>query len=649
MPTIAEVRAKYPQYDDLSDDALAGALHQKFYSDMPRDEFNRRIGYGDDATQPSPTGGAGVASSPVATTLPDGAKIAPGDSAEGRAAMLPFEIGADQGNAGAVRSIVDASQSNPLSWLNPIPTLVGGYLKGRGIEAAVPAAVTEPLEANMRGLTNSYAPGQEDQRARDALTVGLTGMSPLRAPNPVAAAEANPWRSAPRAAPEAPAPTVATPQQEALEAAARRGIEIPRGASDNFAVRSIAGTLKEIPGVGTPLVKAGRKAYGEIEGGVKGVADDLGGGSVEQAGGALRDDINAWVKTISKDEGDAIYAPVRKIIKNERAPVSRTGVLVREIDKEAAESFLDPPAALNKVRAAVAANEGLTYNGMSRLRSEIGQMLSGEIVPEGGMSMPTLKRLYGALSEDMAFLAKKAGGKKGEEAWRSANTQFRDKIAARRGALLKIVGKKGDATPAQVVDTLVTMAGSKRGADMSRLLLARQTAGKEAWDALGATIIERMGQSKDGWSLARFRTDYSKLNENAKSVLFSREHKAALDDYFKIGGPFEALEKLGNPSGSGRLGSIVAGGTAAITALPLLLKSAAGGYVLSRILAKPMAVKALGQYARAAENAAKSPTPGNLAAARQAERSLAVVLSELGIDPGELVRATAVGAASQQQ
>ena len=44
MPTIAEVRQKFPQYGDLSDDQLADALHQKFYSDVPAEEFRAKIG-----------------------------------------------------------------------------------------------------------------------------------------------------------------------------------------------------------------------------------------------------------------------------------------------------------------------------------------------------------------------------------------------------------------------------------------------------------------------------------------------------------------------------------------------------------------------------------------------------------------------------
>jgi hypothetical protein len=42
--TIADVRAKFPQYDDLSDQQLADAVHQKFYADVPRPDFYARIG-----------------------------------------------------------------------------------------------------------------------------------------------------------------------------------------------------------------------------------------------------------------------------------------------------------------------------------------------------------------------------------------------------------------------------------------------------------------------------------------------------------------------------------------------------------------------------------------------------------------------------
>ena len=44
MPTISEIRQQYPQYADMSDQALADALHSKFYSDMPKADFMAKAG-----------------------------------------------------------------------------------------------------------------------------------------------------------------------------------------------------------------------------------------------------------------------------------------------------------------------------------------------------------------------------------------------------------------------------------------------------------------------------------------------------------------------------------------------------------------------------------------------------------------------------
>lgn len=46
--TLEQIRQKYPQYNDKSDEELATALHRKFYSSMPQEEFFNRIGLGQD-------------------------------------------------------------------------------------------------------------------------------------------------------------------------------------------------------------------------------------------------------------------------------------------------------------------------------------------------------------------------------------------------------------------------------------------------------------------------------------------------------------------------------------------------------------------------------------------------------------------------
>lgn len=41
---LSAFRKKYPQYDDISDSQLRQQIYEKFYTDIPIDEFYRRIG-----------------------------------------------------------------------------------------------------------------------------------------------------------------------------------------------------------------------------------------------------------------------------------------------------------------------------------------------------------------------------------------------------------------------------------------------------------------------------------------------------------------------------------------------------------------------------------------------------------------------------
>lgn len=50
---IEEIRQKYPQYSDLSDEQLVKGIHSKHYSDMPFDQFAEQIGF---AAQPQELG-----------------------------------------------------------------------------------------------------------------------------------------------------------------------------------------------------------------------------------------------------------------------------------------------------------------------------------------------------------------------------------------------------------------------------------------------------------------------------------------------------------------------------------------------------------------------------------------------------------------
>lgn len=71
MATIAEIRRKYPQYNDLSDRQLADSLRTKFYSDIPEDDFLRRVGLGGTDFIDDMQRGAGQAIASVGSALRD--------------------------------------------------------------------------------------------------------------------------------------------------------------------------------------------------------------------------------------------------------------------------------------------------------------------------------------------------------------------------------------------------------------------------------------------------------------------------------------------------------------------------------------------------------------------------------------------------
>ena len=77
MPTIADIRQQFPQYGDLSDQQLADGMYGKFYSDIPRAEFDAKIGIAPQTIPepvPTPSGQPVVAqAAAVPAAAPDSA------------------------------------------------------------------------------------------------------------------------------------------------------------------------------------------------------------------------------------------------------------------------------------------------------------------------------------------------------------------------------------------------------------------------------------------------------------------------------------------------------------------------------------------------------------------------------------------------
>lgn len=192
MASIAEIRKQYPQYDDLSDQQLSDALHSKFYSDMPKAEFEQKIGL-QPPTGPAPSGfdfrdavakemRTGKYAPPVEQANVEGnpeASFIPGPVGDALNTFNAFSHRAMDVSTGTLGDEIYAIATSPFRE-HGLPGLFNG--KGYDIGLAINEGLqpAEERAANIRAL---------NPQAYDAGSIpgslALIGRSPMRTAAPV--------------------------------------------------------------------------------------------------------------------------------------------------------------------------------------------------------------------------------------------------------------------------------------------------------------------------------------------------------------------------------------------------------------------------------------------------------------------------------
>lgn len=188
MTTLQDIRQKFPQYDDLSDEALADALHKKFYGDMPQAEFDAKIGFqrvgvGEDVGRGAAAGflrgGLGLIGSIVnpanimqgaefERTIEDisgrefyDAKSGPGKVAQTASEVVPYGMA---GGGGLVRGAIGGAVSGAASEIAGQAT-AGTAIEGPArIAAGLLTGFFTPMSAGKKGR----APPPTWQRLKEA-------------------------------------------------------------------------------------------------------------------------------------------------------------------------------------------------------------------------------------------------------------------------------------------------------------------------------------------------------------------------------------------------------------------------------------------------------------------------------------------------
>lgn len=579
MPTIAEIRQKFPQYQDMSDEALAGALHKKYYSDMPVQDFNAKIGL----AAPAPAVEQGFE----------------------RATILP--LGKDKATG-------------------EISLAVPGLLKGL-FESGV-QAVTAPGRAMSGDLQVMGADGHVSPEAIQE-GINFAGW----------ASPASPASGLAKAAvkvPPQPAP-LGEGQQAAL-AAQRLGVDLPRAAaSDRTAVQQMGKALTNVPIGGTPLRKASETAINQLDDAAMRVQQGFGSGDIAKAGALARQGVKDYSANTLDDLVSKKYAVVDDLVKPDvTAPLNATkGRVTSLLASRQSAALPSEGSAAAIVKQAIERPEGLTYEGVKRLRTEVGQMLKNPQMAPAGTSQDELRALYGSLSDDLRTVVKTAGGDKAVKAFEEANT-FAAKTIEEQKILDKIIGPQSDEG---LFSSIQAMAGSNSRANIQSLMRVRKAVSPETWGEISSAVISKMGRDADGnFTPDRFLTAYGKLSENGKTLLFrgggKKELASSLDDIATVSRRFKQLNQFANPSGTAQ--NLIGG------AIPLglwveptsLISSVASSRVLSSVMAKPTSAKKLAEWAKAYEKVATQPTPANTNMLGVRAKVLALAVANDAGNPG---------------
>ena len=431
--------------------------------------------------------------------------------------------------------------------------------------------------------------------------------------------------------------SAALPDQALVDLAAQYGVSVPRYLAGTRSQQGMAAGLKNMGGLGEQLVEATAKTRNELGNAVQAAGEGFGSGNLVSAGSQAKEGLTNWIgpgsSAVAKRAYDSVDALIDPSI---TSSLSATQKAIAGIESKRANAMIPgESAAINVVKKAAQAPNGLNYQGVKDLRSYLGEMTPQEMAASG-LKDAEIKQLYGALTEDLKAATAKAGGAEALQAFNRANDLFKT-ISVRREALTKIVGTKGDAAPEAVFARLVTMASNKSTADVARLMQARKAIGPEAWDEMAAAVIARLGRDPQGnFSLDRFLgpNGYNGLSPAGKQVLFRSTGKESLgkslDDIARISEQINAkLKEFANPSGTAKALTAVAGVIGIVHHPILTLATYLGSNRLAQLLAEPAAARGIAEWSKAYRDAIVAPHKGSARQVRVASERLADTIAPL--------------------
>lgn len=490
-----------------------------------------------------------------------------------------------------------------------------------------------------------------------------------------------------------PPPIPTTQPERLLEAGARQGIDVPRAiATENPVTKSVGSALSNLYAVGSPIVEAARTYKGNIGANVEALSNALGSGDRVAAGKEATKGIVDWINGDMPRISSRVYRPVDNAVDMTwiKEPENLQDVVSR-MTHEAASMGQPVSKAAQMVEEAAFRPGGIQYvadpatmqGGIKGLKEKIGAIIDGRILPEG-TTLKEWKRVYAAAAEDYkAHVMEAASAKvlspqnqailqhqgiaalpqaeqlkaigaarRAEANLQRANDIFKQ-LAERRQRLTDIVGVRADATPEEVISSIIRKSNPTSG-DIQGLRSIKKSVDPATWEEITSAILHDVGRDLSTqdkmFSPARFSTTYGKnISLAARDVLFGRKGTPVrdnLEDLWTLSQGAKRAEELSNVSRTAPTAAIfkAMGVAAALVVEPFtglaaatkVLSSFLGGRILAQMLARPATSVALRRWTNARNRALIAGTRPSVAAFEAETANLARHIGNLGYDEDEI-------------
>jgi hypothetical protein len=230
------------------------------------------------------------------------------------------------------------------------------------------------------------------------------------------------------------------------------------------------------------------------------------------------------------------------------------------------------------------------------LRDSVAAMLTDPQIISTGQQR-NVKRLYGAISDDMTRAAGVIAGEGGQREAARAGAVWSATRSRVDDVLEQFVG--GGVTPQGAFENLYRMAKTKgQRASWPQIAQLRRSLSDDDWREVSSGLVRTMGGEGDQFSPARFATQWRELTPEARRILFGKalpdmEALARVGDNFASSSRFFNASQSGNTVGNLTAGGALVGGAGAalatgnLTPLFLALGSVGGGLAVSNLLSSP--------------------------------------------------------------